>query len=250
LNPILEVKNISKYIKKPNGSKQVIAENLGFSISEGNNITSLLVPIGGGKSTLLKIISGLDNDFKGEILLNGIQSSQKVPFIPEKPASLPWLDVSSNIVLIDSMPGKKEKLSNGKLQELIDLTGLTNYEKHFPYNKSYGFRFRITLARTLAVSPPLILLDDPFKLMDSETKNEIFELIKNIASVKNIKFLFASSDITEVATLSDKILLFSGNPCFLFGEIINEKNIKSLVQLKAEIHELLLKENVDNFLFN
>lgn len=250
MNSILEVKNISKYFTRLGVAKQVIHENINFAISEGNNITSILFPVAGGKSTLLKIISGLDNDFQGEILLNNHKINQKLPLIPQQPASLPWLDVSNNIRLIDLMPGKKDKLSRDKLQELIDLTGLTNYENHYPYNKSYGFRFRITLARSLAVSSPLILLDDPFKLMDMETKNEIFGLIKKIVTVKNIKFLFASSDITEVAILSDKILLFDGIPCLLFGQIMNEKNIKSVTQIKAEIHNLLLKENADNFLFH
>jgi ABC-type nitrate/sulfonate/bicarbonate transport system ATPase subunit len=250
LNPILELKNITKYFNIPDGSKQVVLENLSFFMSDAHNITSILAPIGGGKSTLLKMISGLDNDYKGEILSNGTKKNNILPYIPEKPASFPWLDVESNIRLIFTISGKKGILSNNKLQELIELTGLTSYEKHYPYNKSYGFRFRITLARAMALCPPIILLDDSFKLMDSETKVEIFELIKQIASLKNIKFLFASSNITEVVMLSDKILLLKGKPCHLFGEIINEKNVKSLGQLKAEIHELLLKENAESFLFN
>jgi ABC-type sugar transport system ATPase subunit len=86
--------------------------------------------------------------------------------------------------------------------------------------------------------------------MDSETKVEILDLIKQIASLKNIKFLFASSNITEVAMLSDKILLFNGKPCHLFGEITNEKKVKGLGQLKAEILDLLLKENAESFLFS
>jgi ABC-type nitrate/sulfonate/bicarbonate transport system ATPase subunit len=249
LNSILEVKNISKYFNKPDGAKQIILDNMNFTINEGNKITSILAPVGGGKSTLLKIISGLDNDYEGELLFNKTKINQKLPLIPEQPASLPWLDVNSNISIIDSIHNNNEKLSKGKLQELINLTGLTDYEKHFPHNKSYGFRFRIALARTLAVSSPIILLDDPFKLMDLETKKEIFGLIKKIVALKNIKFLFASSNIEEVAILSDKIFLFNYVPCYLFGEIMNEKNMKSVVKIKSEIHELLLKENADNFLF-
>ena len=207
MNPFLEVKNITKYFKGEAGSKQLIFEKLSFFISEEHNITSILAPFGGGKTTLLKILSGLDSDYMGEILLNGDKTKNKFPFIPEKPASFPWLNVKDNIRSIVDILEKEERASEIKLQELIDLTGLTSYEDHFPHNKSYGFRFRISLARALAVSPQIILLDDPFKLMDSETKDEIFELIKNVASVKKIKFILASSNITEVALLSDKILL-------------------------------------------
>ena len=246
MNPILEVKNITKYFNGAVGSKQLIFENLSFSISEEHNITSILAPYGGGKTTLLKILSGLDSDYRGDILLNGEKVKNKFPFIPEKPASFPWLNVSCNIRSIIAMHEKTEGSSQVKLQELIDLIGLTGYEDHFPHNKSYGFRFRISLARALAISPQIILLDDPFKLMDSETKDEIFELIKKTASVKKIKFLLASSNITEAALLSDKILLINGKPGYLSGEIIIDKYKHRLEQLKDEIQEILQKENVIN----
>jgi len=246
LNPFLEVKNITKYFTGEAGSKQLILENLNFYISEEHNITSILAPFGGGKTTLLKILSGLDTDYKGEILLNGNKINNKFPLIPEKPASFPWLNVSGNIKLFLTMHEKNVKPSAIKLQELIDLTGLTSYEDHFPHNKSYGFRFRISLARALAVSPQIILLDDPFKLMDSETKDEIFELIKKVADIKKIKFILATSNITEVALLSDKILLIKNKPVYLSGEIIIDKYKHRLEQLKDEIQEILQKENMIN----
>jgi ABC-type nitrate/sulfonate/bicarbonate transport system ATPase subunit len=246
LNPFLEVKNITKYFKGEAGSRQLIFENLSFSINEEHNITSILAPFGGGKTTLLKILSGLDSDFMGEILLNGDKTKNKFPFIPEKPASFPWLNVKGNIRSIIDVLEKEERPSEIKLQELIDLTGLTSYEDHFPHNKSYGFRFRISLARALAVSPQIILLDDPFKPMDSETKDEIFELIKKIATIKRIKFILTTSNITEAALLSDKILLIKNKPVYLSGEIIIDKYKHRLEQLKDEIQEIVQKENMIN----
>ena len=144
------------------------------------------------------------------------------------------------------MHEKWDGSSRVKLQELIDLTGLTGYEDHYPYNKSYGFRFRISLARAMAVSPQLIFLDDPFKLMDLEAKDEIFELIKKIASEKKIKFILASSNITEAALLSDKILLINNKPGYLLGEITIDRYKHRLEQLKDEIQEILQKENMIN----
>jgi len=243
---VLDVKNITKHYSGPAGSKETIFENLSFSVGEEHNITSILAPFGGGKSTLLKILSGLDNDYTGELLLYGNKLINKLPLIPEKPASFPWLNVEGNIKLINSIPGNNKKLSQNEIQDLIDLTGLTSYEGHFPNNKSYGFRFRIALARTLVVSPPIVFLDDPFKQMDSETKDEIFELLTKIASIKKIKFLFASSNISEAALLADKILLLNGKPGYFSGEIVNDKFKKRVEFLKDEIREILLKENVVN----
>ena len=246
MNPILEVKNISKYFKGEAGSKQTVFENLSFVIRKEHNITSILAPFGGGKTTLLKILSGLDYDYKGDILLNGEKNKYKFPFIPEKPSSFPWLNVSDNISCFIDILNKEERQSQIYIQELIDITGLTGYEDHYPDNRSLGFRFRISLARALVVSPQIILLDDPFKLMDSETKDEIFELIKKTASLKNIKFLLCTSNITEAALLSDKIILINDKPGYLAGEIIIDNYKKRLEQLKDEILEILQKENVIN----
>jgi ABC-type nitrate/sulfonate/bicarbonate transport system ATPase subunit len=243
---VLDVKNITKYFQGPAGSKKAIFENLSFSINEEHNITSILAPFGGGKSTLLKILSGLDIDYTGEILLSGNRIKTKLPFIPEKPTSYPWLSVDGNIRLIISIPGTKEKLSQNEIRDLIEITGLTSYENHYPHNKSCGFRFRIALARTLVVSPTIVLLDDPFKQMDPETKDEIFELLIKIASVKKIKFLFASSNISEAALFSDKILLINSKPGYLSSEIVINKFKKRLEFLKDEIQEILLKKNVVN----
>ena len=246
MNPYFEVKSITKYFKGQAGSKKLFIDNLSFSINEEDNITSILIPFGGGKTTLLKIISGLDPDHMGEIHLHGKLVKSKFPYIPEKPASFPWLNVIDNVRSIISMYEKKFGPSYINLRELIDLTGLTSYENHFPFNKSYGFRFRISLARALAVSPQIIILDDPFKQMDSETKNEIFNLIKKIANVKRIKFFFASSNITEVAAISQKILLMNSKTGFISGEIIKNKDNQRVDEVKDAILNLLRKENMIN----
>lgn len=246
MNSFLEVKNITKYFNGAAGSKQPIFENLSFSINEEHIITSILAPYGGGKTALLKILSGLDSDFRGDILSIEGKNKNIFPFMPEKLASFPWLDVKGNIKLIIKMNEKTVGSSRVNLQEIIDLTGLTGYEDHFPHNKSYGFRFRISLARALAVSPPIIFLDNPFKLMDSETKDEIFKLINKIGSEKKIKFLLATSNITEAALLSDKILLINGKPGYLSGELIIDKHKHGSEQLKDEIREILQKENLTN----
>ncbi|MDR3667039.1 MAG: ATP-binding cassette domain-containing protein [Ignavibacteriaceae bacterium] len=244
MNPVLEAKNISKYYKGPAGSKQVIFENINFSINEENSITSILTPFGWGKSTLLRMLSGIDRDYTGEILLNGNIINKKLPFIPENPVSLPWLDVIDNVRLVNSLRLKRDQLSINALQDLIDLVGLTGYEDHYPFNKSYGFRFRITLARALVISPQIILLDDSLKLMDFETKTEVFGLITKISLARKIKFILASSNITEVDSISDKIIFMNKKPGSTAREILNNK--QGLGTFKKEIMELLLDGKVSN----
>ncbi|MDR3610718.1 MAG: ATP-binding cassette domain-containing protein [Ignavibacteriaceae bacterium] len=242
----LEVKNIKKYFKEKTGTKQLVFENLSFNITENDQVVAILIPFGGGKTTLQKILSGLDDDYSGEVLLNGKKNFNKLPYIPGEPTSYPWHNVTENVKLIASMYEKKDKISSIQLQEFIDIVGLTGYENHFPFNKSYGFRFRISLARALVISPQIILLDDSFKQMDFETKVEIFELIEKIKVERKIKFLLATSNITEVALLSDKILLMKNKPGNISGEIIADKNKRSVEQIKNEILKNIQKEDILN----
>jgi ABC-type nitrate/sulfonate/bicarbonate transport system ATPase subunit len=238
--------NISRYYKGEAGSKKFVFENLNFTIKQENQITSILTPFSKGKTTLLRILSGLDDDYTGIFLVKGKKLYNKLPFIPEKPASFPWLNVSGNIKLILAINRKKDEISHIQLQDIINLVGLEGYEDHFPHNISYGFRFRISLARALAVSPEIILLDDPFKQMDSETKNELLILIKKISVENNIKFLMASSNITDVAILSDIILLFNGKLDGQNRHIIVPKYENRIETVRNQVQEILLKEDISN----
>ena len=224
--PFLELKNITKYIKGISGSKQLVFDNLNAVINRDDSITSIFAPLGGGKTTLLRILSGLDNDYTGEISLNGKRIRHKFPYIPEKPSSFPWLNVSANIKQIIEIQEHNNGSLNIDMRNLINLAGLTSYEDHIPFNKSYGFRFRISLARALVVSSPMILVDDSFHIMDPETKSEIFELIKTIATTEKIKLIVASSDIGDLARLSNKILLINNKPGYLSTEIEIEEYYK------------------------
>ena len=112
-----------------------------------------------------------------------------------------------------------------KLEELIDAVGLTGYESHHPHNESSGFRFRISLARALANDPDFILLDDPFRRMNSETKDETYELLRRVLGKFEVAFILATTNISEAIYLSNKIYLMKKNP----GEIIEE------ITLDAEI---------------
>jgi ABC-type multidrug transport system ATPase subunit len=242
LNSFLEAHNITKYLNGEGGSKKPIVENLSFSISEKDNITAILAPVGGGKTTILKILAGLDNDFTGDIFLKGFQIKNKLPFIPEKAASFPWLNVYDNIKIILSMQ-RKDEISRVRIQELINLVGLTGYENHFPSNNSYGFRFRISLARALSSPAPLILLDEPWKQMDPETKDEILNLIKILSNEGHLKFLIASSNITDMVFLADKILLLNNNG--KLSSIISKSNNEPVLQ-KNDVLNIILKENSIN----
>ena len=142
------------------------------------------------------------------------------------------------------------------LEDLIYIVGLSGYENHFPHQKSLGFRFRISLARALAVNPEIILIDESFKLMEPVTKTEILELIISISTGLNKTILITSTSISDAAIVSDKVLLMKKNPGSIFKEIQIEKDqsqkgiifSENFTKIKDLIENAFRKENIVNTL--
>ena len=205
-NISFRVNNISKKYTDKVGYNINLLNDISFSIDSSKFIT-LLAPVGSGKSSLLKILAGLD------IPTNGIieTSLAKRVFIPSLPSSFPWLSVQQNISF-------NSTLNNVEIGEIINQVGLSGYEDHFPHNKSEGFRFRISLGRALANSPDLIIIDEPFNKLNTATRSEIYSLIRTIFVSKSIPFILGTTNITEAILLSDEIYLMKKNP----GEIVEK----------------------------
>jgi ABC-type nitrate/sulfonate/bicarbonate transport system ATPase subunit len=203
----IEVKNISFLYESTGGVSRKILEDVSFSIEE-KNITALLAPNNSGKSTLLKIVCGLLKPSGGSI-----EPDSNIIFIPEEPSSFPWLDVAENIKFA------APSISKNEVEKLAALVGLEGYSDHLPDNNSFGFRFRISLARALAVNPNLIVIDDSFKIMEGESKEECYQLIKEVNQKKGTSFLIGTANISEAIFLSNKILLMSKNPAAIVETI-------------------------------
>ncbi len=231
---ILKLENISKHYLKAAGAKANVLENINISVESSEKFVSVLAPFSSGKTTLLKIISAIESPDAGKVFLqNDIYNKPKgkIIFIPEKPSSFPWLSVKENVRFgqsSNSSSGLSARDSEIFHKELIDIVGLSGYEDHFPHNESLGFRFRISLARALAAAPEIILLDDPFKRMNSETKDEIYELVRQVLDKYKITFILATTNISEAVYLSNKIYLMKKNPGQIFEEIrLDAETLKS-----------------------
>ncbi|MEW6195645.1 MAG: ATP-binding cassette domain-containing protein [Bacteroidota bacterium] len=238
---MIEVKNIKKVFAKESGISAILFDGLNLQIIE-YSITGIIAPQSSGKTTLLKIISGLENQTSGEI-----SNGKNISFIPSEPSSFPWLNVRENILF--GLPNIQESEFN----DVIRLVGLEGYESHFPNNNSYGFRFRISLARSIIRKPKLICLDEPFYKLDEQTKHEIYDLILQANRTKGITFLLATTNITEVLYLSNKIYLTGKD----HGKIVDsfdvnfpkERNIgfikeEEFVSMRTKIENVIKKNSL------
>lgn len=244
-NTILQLKNASKLFKDNNGIINKLFEGISFDLNE-KEFLSIVSASGTGKSTLLKVIGGLENLSDGEL---EIDTDKKIIYIPSKPSSLPWLNVIENIKSV--MPD-----SPVDINKIIKMVGLEGYEAHMPDNRSFGFRFRISLARALACEPSVILLDEPFNELSVESKKEIYLLVNKIYYETGISFILSTTNITEALFLSDKVFLFKGKPSKLseavdtqFGKERNLSLLKSpeFIGLRKKIEEILTEDGESGF---
>ena len=254
---LLEAKNISKTVHGPAGSKVRILDKVNFEIDkrgEGGQIVSLTAASSPGLTSLLKIISAIEKPSEGELYLSGKQYHKpagKIVFIPEHPSSFPWLNVKQNVEFAFTSKEIKTGIIDNKVKEAVSFAGLESYESHSPDDNSLGFRFRISLARAVASTPEIILLDEPLKNLHGETKKEIFNLITELPKVFNITVIIASTNINDAILLSDKIFLMTRHPGRVADTLdigrSKDLNVRSdyFHSLKHEIEKLLIGyENV------
>lgn len=223
---LLELINISKKnTTGSDGSYSVLCDiNMQIEAVESTGfVTSLIAPSEVGRTTLLRIISGIENQSGGYRKLNGNEYHQpngSIAYIPENPCSYPWLSVKQNVLF--ALKCKRLQSDENEIMRVLKAVELTGYEDHFPDAKSIGFRFRIALARALSVNPKIIVLNDPFSKMSIETKLELYSVIKNICNIYRVVFLLATSNLIESIMLSKILFLMSGDSGTIFDKIKSE----------------------------
>jgi NitT/TauT family transport system ATP-binding protein len=175
----------------------------------------LLGPSGCGKSTILRLIAGLDRQDSGEILVNdkpveGPGRDRGMVF--QKYTSFPWLNVAENIAYglrINATPPDERRAIVAKL---VDAVGLSGFEKSYPETLSGGMQQRVAIARTLAVRPEVILMDEPFGALDAQTRGDMQNLLLRIWDETASTVLFVTHDVEEAIFLADRIFILSARP--------------------------------------
>ena len=246
---LLEVSNVKKYYHGYLGSKLKVLENISFSIPKDSEqkVISFLAPFGSGKTSLMKIIAALEQASEGEVILEDKKYSLpdgNIIYIPEKPSSFLWLNVKSDIEFI--LKNTRNK-SSKDINELISMVGLGSYGNHHSHGLSYGFRFRVSLARALAVNPKIIIIDDSLKLMDYLTRKEVYEMLGQVVKKFEIKFILSTTNITEALLLSDKIFFMRKKPGTIFHEFDVERDWKDKDETEKQEKLHALKNDVINF---
>lgn len=194
---LVEVKQVSKTY-----GKNTILDTVDLNIQKGSFI-ALVGMSGGGKSTLMRMIAGLEEATSGVIVFNGhkvrgLNKEARIMFQDDR--LLPWMTVMENLTFANKSP---EKLAKAK--ELLELTDLTEHYDKYPTALSGGQRQRVALARALMSEPKLLLLDEPLGALDALTRQKMQNLILDICQKQAITTVLVTHDIAEAVRMADKI---------------------------------------------
>jgi NitT/TauT family transport system ATP-binding protein len=196
------------------GDHQRVLADISFDIAPGEFFV-IVGPSGCGKTTLLKIFQGLVAPTGGQVMVGG--HAIKGPgadrgFVFQNDALYPWRTVIKNVVFGLELQGKSMREARPRAQAMIDLVGLSGYEKYYPHELSGGMRQRVNLARALAIEPDILLMDEPFAALDALTRETMQEELLRIAAAAGTTVVFITHQIDEAIYLGDRVAVMSTRP--------------------------------------
>ena len=226
MGKILEIKNLSKHFDDFTAVK-----NVDFSVEEGG-FFSILGSSGCGKTTLLRIIAGFQQESEGEVIIHG-QSMKGIP--PEKRpvnivfqnlALFPMMNVRENIAFGLNRLRKRQKLKtadiNAKINEMLDRVGLNGYEKKKVTELSGGQRQRVAIARSLVMNPSILLLDEPLGALDRKLREHMKVELKLLQKEIGTTFVYITHDQSEALVMSDQVAVMHNGQ---FEQIDTPRNL-------------------------
>jgi nitrate/nitrite transport system ATP-binding protein len=223
LLPMLELDRLWKTYDTPKGPATIV-KNFNLKLKEGEFAT-LIGHSGCGKSTVLMMVAGLSEPSQGNMILGGREASGPGPdrgIVFQSPCLLPWLTAFENVMLgVNQVYYTASKVERRQMAEYyLTIVGLGEAMSKYPGELSQGMRQRVGIARAFALQPKMLLLDEPFGMLDSLTRYELQEVLLELWRRNRITTLMVTHDVDEAIFLSDRVVMMTDGPEAEVGDIL------------------------------
>jgi len=215
--PVVEFRDVIKRF----GDGPLVLDRISFAVQPGDFV-SLLGPSGCGKSTLLRLLAGLTPVSGGQLLVDGrapAETASELGFVFQDATLLPWLTVAQNVELPQHLRGVPPAQRAATRERVIKLVRLHDKADAYPRQLSGGQRMRVSIARALALTPRILLLDEPFGALDEMTRERLNEELLTIRSRQEWTAFFVTHSVAEAVFLSQRIVVLSSHPGQIHAEI-------------------------------
>ena len=221
--PVSAAHVVFHQVAKRFGDGPLVLDEVTLEVPAGQFV-ALIGPSGCGKSTLLRMVAGLSPVTAGELTIDGrppARGQAGTAFIFQEPTLLPWLNVLHNVEvplhIRGAPPGERRRLVDGMLR----LVRLDDVRLRYPRQLSGGMKMRVSVARALALSPRLLLMDEPFGALDEMTRQHLNEELLELRQAQSWTALFVTHSVAEAVFLSDRVLVLASNP----GRVVEEVGV-------------------------
>lgn len=211
--PVLSLKGVSKTFVSRQGAIEAL-DGIDLDI-QASEMVCVLGPSGGGKSTLLNLMAGLEKPTEGEVYCQGAPVTGPGPdrvVIFQELALFPWLTVQGNLEFGLRMLGLDKEARGAKAVDALKMVHLTKFAGHYVHQLSGGMKQRVALARALVMDPSILLLDEPFASLDPETRDVLLSEVQEIFEKTHKTIVFITHNVREAVCLGDRVVLLSARP--------------------------------------
>lgn len=211
---VLSARNVGMTFNEGTPKAVTAIDDMSFEVRRGE-VVAIVGPSGCGKTTLFNIISGLLQPTQGSILVNGLpvhDTTGHVGYMLQKDLLLPWRTVLENVIIGLQVRNVPRAAAEKTARSLIEAYGLKGFEDTLPSGLSGGMRQRVAFMRTLAFDPDVILLDEPFSALDSQTRLILQGDMLRIIRERQCSVVLVTHDVGEAITMADRIVVISSRP--------------------------------------
>lgn len=248
---MIKLAGVSRSFRSREGTVEALRD-VGLEVADGEFV-AVVGRSGCGKSTLLRLIAGLLPPTAGRVAVAGeavVKPRRDVAMMFQRPALLPWRSVLDNVLLPVQIFGWRRAEYRERANQLLELTGLTGFEKRLPHELSGGMQQRVALCRALIGKPRVMLMDEPFSALDPLIREELSIELQRIHMEQEATTVFVTHSIDEAVLLADRVVVLSPRPGQV-REIIDVRiprprtlgrtaHTDEVARCSAELHDLLM----------